>query len=323
MSAFIISFNAVVPIFLMMILGFIAKKLKIIGPEFVSQATKFVFRISLPAMIFSKVANIDLSTGIELSQLYLMIFSGLGIILAYLISKVVAKFYIKKPVNERGYASGAFMQGSFRCNYIIIGYPVLLNLFGDDIVANMALVTLVAIPAFNIISIFALTSPHQHNNNNRYKAVLINIAKNPLIIAIVLGFVSSFLTIKYPVYINSFVSMTGNLATPLALVAIGAFFHFDDFKDTLKNVIGAVTMKLVIIPIIMTTAAYFLGFSPMNIILISVLFGGPAAVSSFAMSSEMGGDAVLSGNIVILSSGLCVVSLVLIISTWLSILGIA
>jgi len=109
-----------------------------------------------------------------------------------------------------------------------------------------------------------------------------------------------------PIYFDTFVSMTGDLATPLALVAI-----------------GAVTLKLIIIPIIMTIAAYVLGFSGMNIILIGVLFGGPAAVSSFAMSSEMGGDAVLSGNIVILSSGLCVISYMLIITTWLSILGIA
>lgn len=323
MSAFAISFNAVVPIFLMMILGFIAKKLKFIGPEFVSQSTKFVFRISLPAMVFSKVAGIDLSRGIEISQLYLMIFCAVGIFVAFLISKITAKFFIKETVNERGYVSGAFMQGAFRCNYMIIGYPVLLNLFGDDIVVNMALVTLAVIPSFNIISIIALTPPNQQASYKKYTAILINVIKNPLIIGIVLGFISSYLKIDYPSYIDSFVTMTGNLATPLALVAIGAFFHFDDFKDTLVNVIGSVTLKLVVIPIIMTTAAFLLGFSPMNIILISVLFGGPAAVSSFAMSSEMGGDAVLSGNIVILSSGLCVVSLVIIISTWISILGIA
>ena len=322
MSAFETSFNAVVPIFLMMIIGFTAKKLKFIGPEFVTQATKFVFRISLPAMIFSKVAAIDLSTGIELSQLYLMVFCGVGVFVAYLISKLVAKIYLKEAINNRGYVAGAFMQGAFRSNYMIIGYPVLLNLFGDDIIVNMALVTLVVIPAFNVISIIALTQPNQHASSKKYITILINVAKNPLIIGIILGFVSSYLKVDYPLYIDSFITMTGNLAPPLALVAIGAFFHFDDFKDTLKNVLGVVTLKLVLIPILMTGLAYLLGFSDMNIILIAVLFGGPSAVSSFAMSSEMGGDAVLSGNIVILTSGLCVISYVAIISIWISILGI-
>lgn len=323
MSAFEVSFNAVVPIFLMMILGFGAKKFNIIGSEFVSQATKFVFRISLPAMIFSKVASIDLTVGIEISQIYLMIFCSVGIVVAFLLSKLVTKFYIKEAINNRGYVSGAFMQGAFRCNYMIIGYPVLLNLFGDDIVVNMALVTLVVIPTFNVVSIIALTKPNSHNSMSKYTDILLNVVKNPLIIGIVLGFVSSYLNIGYPTSLNSFVTMTGNLATPLALVAIGAFFHFDDFKDTLKNVIGAVSLKLIVVPLIMSVAAYLLGFSAMNIILISVLFGGPTAVSSFAMSSEMGGDAVLSGNIVILSSGLCVVSYMIIITTWISILGIA
>ncbi len=323
MSAFEISFNAVVPIFLMMILGFIAKKLKIIGPEFVAQATKFVFRVSLPAMVFSKVASIDLSTGIEISQLYLMIFCAVGITLAFLISKLVSKVFIKEIMNERGYVPGAFMQGAFRCNYMIVGYPVLLNLFGDAIVVNMALVTLVVIPTFNIISIIALTPPNTHNSIKKYTTILMNVVKNPLIIGIVLGFVSSFMKIEYPTAFQNFVNMTGNLATPLALVAIGAFFHFDHFKDTLKEVVGAVSLKLIVFPILMSAIAYFIGFSPMNIILIGVLFGGPTAVSSFAMSSEMGGDSVLSGNIVILSSGLCVISYMIIITTWISILGIA
>jgi hypothetical protein len=322
MSAFEVSFNAVVPIFLMMILGFAGKKLNIIGPEFVNQATKFVFRISLPAMVFNKVASIDLSTSLEISQVYLMIFCSVGIIVAYLISRFAGKIVIKEAINSRGYVTGAFMQGVFRSNYIIIGYPVLLNLFGDEIVVNMALVTLIVIPFSNIFSIVALTRPNTHNSMNKYKEILINVLKNPLIIGIILGFGASYIKLDLPFYLDSFIVMTANLATPLALVAIGAFFHFDDFKDSLSKAVIAVSLKLFVLPIIMTSAAYILGFSPMNIILIGVLFGGPTAVSSFAMSSEMEGDSVLSGNIVILSSGLCVISYLIIITTWISILNI-
>ncbi len=225
--------------------------------------------------------------------------------------------------SSRGYAAGAFMQGSFRSNYMIIGYPVLLNLFGDDIVVNMAVVTLIVIPFFNIFSIIALTPAQEHNSIKQYGEFFLKVLTNPLIAAIVLGFFASAIGVKFPIYLDKFITMTGNLATPLALVAIGAFFHFDDFKGTLRNAILAVGLKLLVLPLIMTFAAYAVGLSPMNVILVAVLFGGPTAVSSFAMSSEMGGDAVLSGNIVILSSGLCVVSYMIILTFWLNMLGLA
>lgn len=323
MSAFEIAFNAVVPIFLMIILGFFAKKMGILSQEFVNQSSKLVFRICLPAMVFSKVASINLSLGFEASQIYLMLFCIFGTIGAYIISKYLAKILLKQSTNSRGYATGAFIQGAFRSNYMIIGYPVLINLFGDEVVVNMALVTLVVMPCYNIISIIALTPPNQHNSIKKYSSIVVSVIKNPIIIGIALGFVSAFLDIQVPKVLNSFINMAANLATPLALVAIGAFFHFDDFKDTLGDTVKAIGLKLIFFPVLMTIIAFLLGFSPMNIILIGVLFGGPTAVSSFAMSNEMGGDAVLSGNIIILSSLLCLVSYMMILTVWLSVLSLA
>ncbi len=323
MSAFQVAFNAVVPIFLMIMLGYGVKRIGIVNDSFVNQVTKFVFRISLPMMVFSKVASIDLSHGFLISQIKLMIFCAIAILLAYFIAKLAARTFIKESVNQRGYVVGSFIQGAFRTNYLIIGYPVLLNLFGDEVVINMALITLVVIPMFNTLAIIALSPPDKHTGLKKYKEIILNIVKNPLIIAIELGFLSAAINITYPSVINSFISMTASMATPLALVAIGAFFHFDGIKETLSNTLVAISIKLLILPLIMTTAAYLVGLEPMNIILVGVLFGGPTAVSSFAMSSELGGDPVLAGNIIIISSALCVITYMTIITIWLSILGLA
>lgn len=323
MSAFTVAFNAVIPIFLMIVLGFGVKKLGYINQDFVSQASKFVFRICLPILVFRKVASIELHQSFELSQIYLMLFCVVSIFLAFFISKGVSKIGLKEDMSERGYVVGAFIQGSFRSNYLIIGYPVLLNLFGDAVVVNMALVTLVVIPMFNVLSIVALTPPDEHNGFDKYKKILLNVVKNPLIISIVLGFSAAAIGIKLPTAVDSFLAMAAGLATPLALVAIGAFFHFDGFKETIRPALLSALVKLIILPVIMTTAAYLAGLEPMNIILVGILFGGPTAVSSFAMSSELGGDPVVSGNIVILSSALCVVTYMTIITFWLTVLNMA
>lgn len=325
MSPFFTSLNAVTPIFLMMMLGFGLKKWDIVNEHFISQATKFVFRISLPALVFMKISSIDLAEQIDLNLAYVMLFSGVGIFLSFLSAGILGKFlqrsYDKKnqgSLSERGYFLGSFVQGAFRGNYLIVGYPILLNLYGDSIVVDMALVTLVVIPCFNIFSIIALTPPSNTSTKNSYFDMIVSIFKNPLIIGILLGFVSAYLSLNYPPFLDSFITMTADLSTPLALLAIGGFFHFDGLKSTFKHASIATFFKLILLPMFFTTIAYFLGFRGSDLMIILVLFGGPTAVSSFAMSTEMGGDNVLSGNIVIMTSGLCVLSYVLTMTFWLS-----
>jgi len=323
MSPFSMSLNAVTPIFLMMMLGFVLKKMGIINEQFISQATKFVFRISLPALVFIKIASIDLAEQINVTQAYMMVYSGVGIFISFLLAvglgKILAKLEEPNEVESNGYFLGTFAQGAFRGNYLIVGYPILLNLYGDSVVVNMALVTLVVIPCFNVFSIIALTPPNEHGTNKKTWMLFNSIIKNPLIIGILLGFFSAYLKISYPLFVNSFISMTADLSTPLALLAIGGFFHFDGLKQTFKHSLVATIYKLLILPMIFTTLAYYLGFRSSDLMIILVLFGGPTAVSSFAMSTEMGGDSVLAGNIIIMTSALCVLSFLVMITFWLSI----
>ncbi|WP_461205696.1 AEC family transporter [Clostridium sp. DL1XJH146] len=325
MNPFQIAFNAVMPIFFMIILGYVAKVLGIIKKDFGDQASRLVFRIFLPTMIFTKVANIDLKSSFSTTQLKLLLFTAVAIWGAYYLTKLIFLLFLKEKSREGVNVLGTCIQGGFRTNYLIIGYPILFNLYGDAVVANIALLTLVAIPSFNILSILALTSNDKKNDSGSYKKIIFNIIKNPLIIGIVLGFISSALGLKfdedYPVFLVNVLNMASSLATPLGLIAIGAFFHFEGFKKSLTLTMVVVSIKLIIIPMIASFAAYLLGFDIMNIVLIIVLLGGPTAVSSFAMGNELGGDPVLAGNIVIMSSGLCVITLLPIITFWMSVLG--
>lgn len=321
MDAFSISVNAVAPIFLMMVLGYLVKHVGIIDNNFVQKATKFVFRVSLPFMIYAKVASIDLASSLGLEQLNLLLFLVIAIVVSWLISDFVGKRTLKNPYNSRGNVQGSFVQGSFRCNFLIIGYPVLLSLYGDAIVVNLALSTLAVIPAFNVLSIISLSGNNHGSQKEKFKAVGKNILTNPLIISIVLGFIAAAVKLPKPDAIYTFIDMVGKTATPMGLLSIGAFFHFDQFKETFKIVIVSTILKLMILPIIFSLIAMLIGFSPMDVVFIAVLFGGPTAVSSFAMSNEMGGDSVLSGNIIILTSSLCVLSYVVILTGWLTYFG--
>jgi predicted permease len=325
MNAFEIAINAVFPVFMMIALGYFARVFGVVGDSFVNQATRFVFRISLPILVFIKVAAIDINKSFDQSKIGLMLFCIVVLIIGYYLSKLIASLVIKEPINERGNAKGAFMQGSFRSNFLIIGYPILFNLYGDSIVLSVALLTLVAVPTANVLAIISLSDTHQTRGINKFTKIGLNIVTNPLIIAIGLGFLSIAAGFEfpqdYPFMMARFFETAASLATSLGLVAIGAFFRFDGLKKMLKPTIIAVIIKLIMMPFVVAVLAYLVGFDPVNIILLSVFLGGPSAISSFAMSNEMGGDSVLSGNIVILSSIFCVVTYIVMITILLNVLN--
>ncbi|MDP2363416.1 MAG: AEC family transporter, partial [Ignavibacteria bacterium] len=61
--------NIVAPVFLIIAVGFFAKKTKIINEVFVDITSKFVFQISLPVFIFLKISELDLSQVLEFEQI--------------------------------------------------------------------------------------------------------------------------------------------------------------------------------------------------------------------------------------------------------------
>lgn len=268
------------------------------------------------------MAKIDIETTITRDDIWLMGYSIVALLLSAGIGSIIARQVLKLDHNQRGFVRGAFIQGAFRTNYAIISYPILLGMFGDDVVLKLALVTVISIPIFNIVSIIALT-PQKSHDIKTYIKLLKNILSNPLIIGIVFGFISAMFKMTYPQAIEAFIGLAASVATPLALVSLGIFFRFDHFRETLKLTLVATSIKNMALPFIFSSIAYWIGLSPMNIVIITILVGGPTAVSSFAMSKEMGADAVLAGNIIIMTTLVCSFTLMLFLTFWVSVLGIA
>ena len=92
------------------------------------------------------------------------------------------------------------------------------------------------------------------------------------------------------------------VATPLMLFLLGAFFRFDSFGSSAKQISTTTAFKLVFNPAIFLTIGYLLGFRGVEFVGLIGVFASSAAVSSFTMSQQMGGDAELAGGVVILTS---------------------
>lgn len=298
MDHILATLNIVIPIFTIIALGYFLKEIKIINESFVTMAMKLIFTICLPGMLFIKVSKGDMNAIFTVDNIKFVTYAFIGTLFIFIFSKIFAKFFVP-DINSRG----TFVQGSFRSNYIIMGSSMLLSMFGDIAIERMALLVIVIVPLYNILAILVLSENLDQNKLNNIVGVLKNITKNPLIIAILLGFIVAFFKIELPIVINSTVSMLGSIGTPLGLLGIGAYLAFDELKS-IKISLYAVALKLIVFPAIATYIAYLLGFSYMDSAIIFVLFGSPSAISSFIMATALNGDSRLAANIVIIGTGL-------------------
>ena len=285
--------NIVAPVFLIIAVGYFAKKGKIINEVFVDVTSKFVFRISLPIFIFLEISELDLSQVFDIDQI---VFITSATFVTYLLIWFGTIPYIKNPEDK-----SAFIQGAFRGNYAIVGLALISNLFGDDALGKATLILAFLLPVYNVLAVIVLTVP-KHQGKINVKSMLIEILFNPLILAVVFALPFSFFKIRLP---EMFI-ITGNyfadLALPLALVGIGGSLNIDNLKRASTLAFSSSIIKIVILPLILTFAAIFLGYRNDDLGIMFIVFACPTAIASFVMADVMGANSKLAGNIIMITT---------------------
>lgn len=283
------------PIFILLFIGTGLKRVGMINDEFVSVASKLVFNMTLPALLFINIVTADVHLG---QSIKIVSFGVLATLTAWFVLEIVAARWVQ-PRADRG----VVIQGSFRSNMGIIGLAYCVNAYGDSVYSIAAIYLAIVTIAYNILSVITLTrwlAPEDSNQGN-LKPVFLGIAKNPLIIGICLALVITTLKIPVP----QFVLQTGNyfaqMTLPLALLCAGASLNFKGMANT-KNTVIAASAKLVIIPLLATLAAIYLGFRGMELGVIFLMTSAPAASVSYVMVRAMQGNATLAANIIVVTT---------------------
>ena len=296
---FLFSLNAVLPIFIVVAIGVLLRRFSSLPREFYEGSEKFVFRIALPCMLFLDVAGASVDTLSQ--QIPLVLFCVIGVIAACLLLCIFVPIFVKDNGKR-----GAMIQGMFRSNVAILGVPLAISMFGDECrAAVVALVPFVVI-TFNVLATVVLCAfaPNDKRMSAKQtvKTVLLGIAKNPLIIGIVLGLPFMFFDIGLPVAAEKVVSGFSDTVTALSLVSIGAGFDFSGVKERVGGATVAAIFKVGVIPLVMLCIAIVMGYRGMFLGLVLVVFGSPTAVSSYIMAKNMGSDHDLAAQILMLST---------------------
>lgn len=295
--------NAILPIILMIVVGYFLKRIKLLEDEIAKKLNTLVFRLFLPIMLFLNVYKIQNFSEID----FVFVWYAIGITVLLFLVGIPVMGIIFKDNRQRS----VMLQGIFRANYALVGIPLAESLFGLEGSIMASLLSAFIVPIFNILAVICLTIYSAGDKKPSISGVLKGIAKNPLIQGIVCGFIALGIRVIFvqldidfrladiaPVY-KTLQNLSG-VATPLSLLVLGARFELSAIPHLKKHIIIGVINRVVIVPVVGITLALAMNrFSGAQFASFIACFCTPVAVSSVPMSQEMGADADLMGQLVV------------------------
>jgi hypothetical protein len=301
MPLFVDILTIVLPVFLVIVLGYLLRRLELIDATFLYQTNRLVYYICLPLLLFYKIGTADFFANFNGA---LVIGSAMAIAAGFLLSYGYAAL--------RGYppaARGAFSQGAFRGNLAYMGLAIVFNAYGETGFTRAGILMGFLVPVLNLFAVLALLLPHRRSDGGQ-GAVFWGkqLVGNPLIIASFAGIAWSYLQLPVPVILDRSLHIATGMTLPLALIAIGGSFSLEKLKGDLVRAAFATGFKLIWLPLIAAGLLLLLGVGGQDLA-IGVLFAGtPTATATYIMAHQLKGDAELAGSIVMMSTALSAVT---------------
>ncbi len=289
----------VLPVFLVIGLGYTIRRMGLVGGAFFSEVNKLVYYVCLPLLLIYKIAGADFSTSFNFR---LVIATSAGVACCFGISYLYGKWRsFPAPVH------GSFCQGSFRGNLAYIGLAIVFNAYGDIGLTRAGILLGFLVPVLNFFAILALLLPQQQQQTS-FKEIIKQLISNPLILASLAGLLWSFFKLPMPIILDRTLNITTGMTLPLALISIGGSFSLANLKGDIGKAALATAMKLLFLPLITGVLMILLNVSGLDFAIGLLMAGAPTAVATYIMACQMGADGDLAGTIVIMATSFSAVS---------------
>ena len=293
LESFMVAFNAVMPLLLLLGIGYGAVRLKITDRAFMDRLNALNFRLFFPFMMFNYIYNAKPE---NLPSATLMIAAPAAILVLIVLLVLLVPRFVKE--NPR---RGVIIQACFRSNFIIYGIPLTTYVFGTEKSSVCGMMVMIVVSLFNIAAVVILEM-FREGGNVRLKPLLLGIVKNPLLQGCIVGLLFYAFRLRLPAFVSTPVSSLATLASTLALVVLGANLRFNEMKQNSRTIGMVLLIRLVVLPLVMLVLAWLIGLRGVELFLVLMIFGTPVATSSYPMAQNMGGDGQLAGQLVFIST---------------------
>ena len=185
---FIIALKAVAPMFIIMAIGILLRRNNFMNETEVKKLNKLVFNVFFPCLMFSNIY------GSEIGEAFDLKFISFTIIMILVMFFTTMAVIVKIEPTDK--SRGAMIQAIYRSNFVIMGLPIVSNIFGGEKLITTALAVTIVVPIFNVLAVVVLEI--FRGGKPVPLKILKGIAKNPLIIGAVLGILTVLLKIELP-----------------------------------------------------------------------------------------------------------------------------
>jgi malonate transporter and related proteins len=295
-------FSALIPAFMLIIAGYIVRRLVLPEAEPWVGIEQLSYYVLFPALLIDTLARADLSS---------VPVGGVGgALIAAVILVSGLCFALKRFLHRAGVdgpAFTSFFQGATRWN-TFIALAIAADLYGSRGIELASVAMVAQIPLLNIINVWVLdryaskTRPH-------WRSTLVILAKNPLIWSCAIGLAISLMHLPIPEPIHAFGAGLGSSSLPLGLLVVGASLKLDDLFRPQAAALLTTIIKLFVMPAIALGIGAALGLSGASLAVVACCSSVPSASNSYILARQLGGDAALMAQILLMQTLFAVVTM--------------
>ena len=286
------SLNSTLPLFFVMVLGYVLYQKKFLSDGFVAGANKFVFYVALPVQLFRDLGSTDVRAT----------FDGAYVLFCFAVTlvSILTLWALAKLCLKNKSLVGEFVQVCYRSSAAILGSAFLQSIYGDARMSSLMI--LGSVPLYNIMAVVILTleSPDAAQTSSmaaKLKKSIRGIVTNPILLGIAAGFAWSLLGLPMPAMLNKTLSNVAGLTSPLALLVIGAGFKGRKALGYLRPTAAATVVKLMLLPALFLPLAVHFGFTDEKLVALLVMLGSISTPACYVMAKQMGHEGVLTGSV--------------------------
>lgn len=292
-----------------LIIGIILRLCRVVGDRDVKRFTHMVFVALYPFIMFDNLYGKNIGENLDFR---------LGLYaLGFTLAQFVISWVFVCRIEKDNYDRGAMIQALYRSNFVLLGFPIAINLFGKGNITPVAIIMMLVVPFYNASAVVLFETFRGGKVN--IKDMLKRILTNPIIDGGIAAAIVMLLGITLPETIHSTITSLSDCTSPIALILLGAGLNFKHFESDRRKVLICSAGKLVVFPAFGIAGAVLMGFTGVPLIAVTLMVAAPVALASFAMASSMGGNGALAGEIVVTSTLLSCIT----IPIWLFILKTA
>ncbi|OCG59737.1 AEC family transporter [Gilliamella sp. GillExp13] len=273
-------FLSTLPLFILILLGYLAVKIGRWQKTVTDSLTKFTFYIAFPIMLFQIMSHFSEQSQIDIKVLFVF-FGGSFIVFAF------GCFVASKLFKLTGSESTLFAMGGIYTNTVFVGIPIIKMLLGEKAIPIVAIIVI-----FNALILWTLATISiefvqmgKFSGRSFIKA-LKNVSKNPIIIGISTGIVVNYIGLPMPKFINQSTKMVSDMTAPLSLIVLGMGLAEYKIRDKLLITTSICILKLAALPIVTYIMGKLLGLPTLELQVVVLLSSVSIAINCYMMARQ-------------------------------------